>query len=262
MIDRNELINEIRLRNFIKRAIKVRAKNKQHPHIWEEYELRSIIRKLLKEADTDKVQHRSTGINVLEDLLKKIVPVLESDYKMLTTSIEQRKSFSAHITTAVQNTITTAGINKGAGDEDDEKFIGIEEIDDINEIEVEIGDDDKFIDIEDKQEQEDEEEESNFEDLGDEDKTGSNFAQATFDKVETQILDAFALLSNEEDKKLFEDYLITNIKLYFDKFENELDPDISEPTTDEYEQEKDEAETGEEEGLDDEEEEGGEELEL
>ena len=97
--------------------------------------------------------------------------------------------------------------------------------------------------------QEDEEEESNFEDLGDEDKTGSNFAQATFDKIETQILDAFALLSNEEDKKLFEDYLITNIKLYFDKFENELDPDISEPTTDEYEDEKDNVD--DEEGLED-----------
>lgn len=260
MINRNEMINEIRLRNFIKRAIKVRAKNKKKPHIWEEFELRSIIRKLLKEADTEKVQHRSTGINVLEDLLKKIVPVLEADYKMLTTSVEQRKSFSAHITTAVQNTITTAGVNKDAGDEDSEKFIGIEEIDDINEIEVEIGDDDKFIDIEDKQEQEDEEEESNFEDLGDEDKTGSNFAQATFDKIETQILDAFALLSNEEDKKLFEDYLITNIKLYFDKFENELDPDITEPTTDEYENEKDNVD--DEEGLEDTEDTEGEEEEL
>jgi len=250
MINRNEMIQELKLRNFIKRAIKVRAANKKQSHIWEEFELRSIIRKLLKEADTEKVQHRSTGINVLEDLLKKIVPVLETDYKMLTTSSEQRKSFAAHITTAVQNSITAAGINKNAGEEgDSEKFIGIDEVEDINEIEVEIGDDEKFIDIEDKPEPE-EEEEGNFQDLGDEDKTGSNFAQATFDKIETQILDAFALLSNDEDKKLFEDYLLTNIKLYFDKFENELDPDITEPTTDEYEQEKDnvdDEESGEEE---------------
>lgn len=246
MINRNEMVQEIKLRSFIKRAIKVRAANKKQPHIWEEFELRSIIRKLLKEADTEKVQHRSTGINVLEDLLKKIVPVLETDYKMLTTSVEQRKSFSAHITTAVENAVTTASVNKDAGEEDAEKFIGIEEVGDVNEIEVEIGDADKFIDIEDKKEED--EEEGNFEDLGDEDKTGSNFAQATFDKIETQILDAFALLNNEEDKKLFEDYLITNIKLYFDKFENELDPDITEPTTDEYEEEKDNIE--DEEGSD------------
>ena len=247
MINRNEMIQELKLRNFIKRAIKVRAANKEHPHIWEEFELRSIIRKLLKEADTDKIQHRSTGINVLEDLLKKIVPVLEQDYKMLTTDIEQRKSFSAHIVVATENALAPVMANKEAGEED-EKFIGISEIEDISEIEVEIGDkpedDEAFIDIDaDKKE---EEEEGNFENLGDEDKTGANFAQATFDKIEKQIIDAYSLLSNEEDQKLFYDYLITNIKLYFDKFEAELDPDVAEPTTDEYEEEKDEVESEEE----------------
>lgn len=257
MIDRNEMIQELKLRNFIKRAIKVRAKNKKQSHIWEEYELRNIIRKLLKEAPTEKVQHRSTGINVLEDLLKKIVPVLEQDYKMLTTDIEQRKSFSAHIVVAAENALAPVMANKEAGAEDD-KFIGISEIEDINEIEVEIGekpeDDDAFIDI-DADKKEEEEEEGNFENLGDEDKTGANFAQATFDKIEKQIIDAYSLLSNEEDQKLFYDYLITNIKLYFDKFENELDPDIIEPTTDEYEEEKGDTEGEEELG-------GEEELEL
>lgn len=240
--DRKQLIEEIRLRDFIKRAIKVRASNKSNPHIWEEFELRSLIRKLLKEANTEKTQHRSTGINVLEDLLKKIVPVLEQDYKMLTTDKEQRKSFSAHIVTAAQNALAPVSANKHAGDED-EKFIGIEELQDLEEIEVQVGSstgDDAFIDIEDKEE----EEEGNFEELSDEDKTGSNFAQATFDKIEKQIIDAFSLLGNEEDQKLFEEYLLTNLKLYFDKFENELDPDITEPTTDEYEQEKEE-ESGE-----------------
>ena len=242
MFNRNEMIEELKLRNFIKRAIKVRAANKEQPHIWEEYELRSIIRKLLKEANTEKVQHRSTGINVLEDLLKKIVPVLEADYKALTTDVEQRKSFSAHVTVAIENAIRAASVNKEAGEEGEgDKFIGIDEVENVNEIEVEIGgDDEKFIDIDDKPDSE--EEESNFEDLGDEDKTGANFASASFDKIETQILDAYALLDNEEDKKLFEDYLITNIKLYFDKFENELDPDIAEPTTTEYEDEKEDVE--------------------
>ena len=80
-----------------------------------------------------------------------------------------------------------------------------------------------------------EEEEGNVEDLGDEDKTGLNFAQSTFDKIEKQIIDAFSLLSNEEDQNLFEEYLLTNLKLYFDKFESELDPDVAEPTTQSYE---------------------------
>ena len=86
-LDRQKLIEEVRLRDFVKRAIKVRAKNKVKPQIWEEFEIRSIVRKLLKEAPAEKAQHRSTGINVLEDLLKKIIPVIETDYKMLTTML-------------------------------------------------------------------------------------------------------------------------------------------------------------------------------
>ena len=36
------------------------------------------------------------------------------------------------------------------------------------------------------------------------------------------------------------DYLITNIKLYFDKFEDELSRVLTAPTTPEYEKEKEE----------------------
>ena len=81
-------------------------------------------------------------------------------------------------------------------------------------------------------------EEGGLEDLGDEDKTGLNFAQSTFDKIEKQISDAYDLLGNEEDQDLFFRYLITNVKLYFDKFEEELKSSIKEPTTPEYEEEK------------------------
>jgi hypothetical protein len=248
-LDRQQLIEEIRLRDFVKRAIKVRAKNKVKPQIWEEFEIRSIVRKLLKEAPAEKAQHRSTGINVLEDLLKKIIPVIETDYKMLTTDSEQRKSFAAHIVSAVQNALAPITVTSAAGEE---KFISVDEIDDINEIEVEVGDgdkpedDDAFIDIEDKEEPE---EEGNFQDIADEDRTGSNFASATFDKVETQVTDAYALLSNEEDQTLFEEYLLTNIKLYFDKFEDELSATLVEPTTPEYEEEKAGEEESDEEEL-------------
>ena len=43
--------------------------------------------------------------------------------------------------------------------------------------------------------------------------------------------------------EIFFDYLITNVKLYFDRFENELAPMVDEPTTPEY----DEKAAGEEE---------------
>jgi hypothetical protein len=46
------------------------------------------------------------------------------------------------------------------------------------------------------------------------------------------------MLADEKDKEMFYDYLITNLKLYFDKFEEDLAGSIEEPTTDEYEAEK------------------------
>ena len=43
---------------------------------------------------------------------------------------------------------------------------------------------------------------------------------------------------------MFYDYLLTNLKLYFDKFEDELKANLPEPTTPEYEKAKGEEELG------------------
>ena len=60
-----------------------------------------------------------------------------------------------------------------------------------------------------------------------------------FKKIENQIMKGYEMLDSPEDKDLFYDYLITNLKLYFDKFEDELQASITpEPTTPEYEKEK------------------------
>ena len=127
----------------------------------EEDELRGIIRSFLNHElneasvpDVDPAPNKSTGINVLEQLLKKIVPVLQVDYKSLTTSEEQRQSFRAHIINAVINTLTPAKINNAAGDAGAE----VESLDE--EIDIEIGDDDKFIDIRTDAEKKAEEEEA------------------------------------------------------------------------------------------------------
>ena len=143
MFDRQELIEEVKLRSYIRRAVKVRYQKLSEIKRHEEFELRKIVKRLI-EADTEKTQHRSTGINVLEDLLKKIIPVIEQDYKMLTTDAEQRQSFSAHIVAAINNTLSPARAMKLA------------EIKLIEDIEVEVGDEDSeseelgidsFIDI-------------------------------------------------------------------------------------------------------------------
>ena len=66
------------------------------------------------------------------------------------------------------------------------------------------------------------------------DETGRNMAFTCFKKVSQYILDAYDSLANPKDKEIFIDYLITNVKLYFDKFEDELSSSVEEPTTKEY----------------------------
>ena len=55
---------------------------------------------------------------------------------------------------------------------------------------------------------------------------------------EKNVTEAYANLGNEEDRKQYYDYLITNLKLYFDTWESELEGTPEEPTTPEYEAEK------------------------
>ena len=98
--------------------------------------------------------------------------------------------------------------------------------------------DDMFIDIEDKPEPTDQEKFANGVDDQTGDNTGRNMAFTTFKKIEKSILDAYDLLSNPQDQDLFYKYLITNVKLYFDKFEDQLASELQEPTTPEYEQAK------------------------
>ena len=130
--------------------------------------------------DVDPTPNKSTGINVLEQLLKKIVPVLQTDYKSLTTDENQRQSFRAHIINAIINTLTPAKVNNEAGDE-------ASTLDEV--VDIEIGDDDKFIDIRTDAERKSEEEADapdEREEFGsgvDGDETGRNMAYESFKRA-------------------------------------------------------------------------------
>jgi hypothetical protein len=226
----------------------VKKKNKNTQS--EEQQLRAIIREFLqhelreaKTPDNDPAPHKSTGINVLEDLLKKIIPQIEDDYKLLTTSEEQRESYRAHIIDAVVKTLTPVELNNDAPEDlpkgDLEEDIDIEISDDDEK------EDDMFIDINPEEPEEEEEEEDPRDAFGIEgkDTTGRNMAYTTFKKIESQIIDAYDMLSNPEDQELFFDYLIANLKLYFDKFENEIQPNVEEPTNQAYDSAKEEPAT-------------------
>ena len=273
-IDRNELIREVRkemkLRKFISESLeKIFASNVKEAtsQLLEERELRNVLVGVIAEAGAEVVPHRSTGINVLEDLLKKIIPIIEQDYKKLTSSSEQRDAFKSHVVNAIQNSLAPMRAAEEAGepvidlDEDIDvelspaQELGLEMPSDLDADSIEP-DEDKFIDIDGDGVPDNVDSDIDAPQTGD--MTGRNFAENTFNKIEKQIGEAYALLGDLEDKDVFYDYLITNIKLYFDKFEDELSRVLPEPTTPEYEKEKDELESelddGEEEatfGLDD-----------
>jgi len=245
-ISREQFVQEQLLRKHIRKAIKVVREQRgaeKKAQINEELKLRKIIRRLIKETTVgeDKPE-RATGINELERVLEEIIKILEQDYKRLTTSEDQRKSFRAHIINGVKNLLATERATEEAPGELREQ-----------EIDIEVGEEDEaFIDV--RGETEPEPEATPEEDFGieGEDKTGRNFAYETFKRIENQIIKGYERLDAPMDRDMYYDYLITNLKLYFDKFEDELQTTVGpEPTTPEYEQEKEkEAGLGGEEDLD------------
>ena len=238
-----DFAEEIKLRKTVKENLKwIRKESLSNKRkvLLEKIKLQNIVRELLYEVaveDTTADPHENTGINRLDILLRNIIPTLEEDYKMLTTSPEQRSSFRAHILHAIKHLLAPAQAVEKAGLEGPADAL---QEGDLN-IDIDAPDEEKFIDI--KKDEKDAEEEKNkdpVEDFGieGEDETGRNAAYDCFQKIEKQILKAFKLLGNDEDRELFYDYLLTNVKLYFDQFEKDLKKALGEPTTDEYEAEK------------------------
>tara|TARA_R110000824_G_scaffold27426_13_gene93267 strand:- start:4609 stop:5385 length:777 start_codon:yes stop_codon:yes gene_type:complete len=247
-IDRLDFLQELKLRELIRKGIKLAAERKTNTLLKEqkeELQLRSIIKELISEAtatdDNDPAPHASTGINVLSDLLKKILPVIEMDFKKLTSDKEQRDSYRAHIVKAVEKTLAPSKMLDKIGDMD------VEAVNEQEDLEVSVDDtpspmtsheEEAFIDINPEKSIEEPEEIDPRKQFGIEgsEETGRNVAFDTFKKISTNIVDSYDVLGSAEDKDTFYDYLITNLKLYFDKFETDLSR-VEEPTTDEYEAE-------------------------
>ena len=137
------MMNEEKLlRENIRKIITVITTKKNETKsqtLQEEKVLRNIIRKLLQEeAVADFAPNQSTGINVLEELLKKIIPVLEEDFKSLTTNVEQRNSFRAHIVNGIEGLLAPAEVNAEAPTPGETEALE-ELLNVLNEVEVTIG---------------------------------------------------------------------------------------------------------------------------
>jgi len=228
MIDRIKLAEEIMLRESIRDAIGIIRSRRQEALLTEnklENKLRLVICDLISEAAVAAdAKHDSTGINTLEDLLKgtNTLNVLKTGYKSLTTDIQQRTSYMNHILNAVADSLAPEESRKHAGEDAELNEEADEEIDE--EIDIVVGDrpedDPDFIDVEDEViEEPDPREEFG---LKGEDKTGRNRAYDDFEDIEKNILTAYDNLDNPEDMTMFEEYLIKNLALYFEKWEGQL----------------------------------------
>jgi len=225
-----------KIKEGITKFVSARRDSKKKKMIIEKI-FRAKIQKDLK-ALLEKKQtriHNSTGMNSLEDLFSNtnLLSVLESDYYYLTTSEEQRKDYKNHVLTAVIGMFKNIDLSpdgEGKLEESLQKLFEEEEAD----IQVEVTDEDlpedKIVgpardEIEDEKEKDEDENAESIDPS--EDLTGRNRAMSAISKIEKSIKDSYNVLGNPADKSDFKTYLIANLKLYFDQWENSLQNDAN-----------------------------------
>ena len=201
-IERQQIVEELKLRKLIQQAIQI-VENKKMKLTEDEV------------ADTNRAPYDNTGLNTLNTLFDNILKQLEQGYKELTTSKDQRDSFSSHILKAVENVLAPLRALDNANQSLSE------------EIDIQVGQDGPE-DMADVRMSDEEKSKQDFTIEG-ADLSGRDKAYETFNKVETQIVDAYKTLHNPEDIKAFYDGLLMNLDLYFKKFEDEMQPSVEKP---------------------------------
>jgi len=231
-IDRDQFLQELQLRKHIRSAIKIvrerRNKREQKQLLENEQRLRIILRELISEvAVADEVPHPNTGINKLKPLLKAILTQIKAGYSDLTSNVAQRISFRSHILNAIEKSLAPEKVTDQAAIEEG--------------IELSMQDEDKFISTPHAEEEEEklspEETEKKEFTMSGHDLTGRNEAYDTYKSIEKQIVSVYDNLEDPGDREPFYDYLLTNLKMYFDKFEAQVGKEkAEEPVTPEYEE--------------------------
>ena len=193
MIERKQLLEEELLRENIRKALRIVMKRRT---LQEQY-IRQIVKKLLKEG-VKNTPPESTGEGALKTVLIDILTQLETEYRNLTTSYEQRESYANHILNALDRELDIADVNYASGQ--------IEELEELEEaVEIDVGDDKdrppEYIDLEDDEIEEEEEEEIPEEEefaTGMEsenaDKTGRDKAFEVWKSIKSTILSTYATL--------------------------------------------------------------------
>ena len=264
------------LREFVRKTFVKKVLQEQKKAMLQEQQVRTYVRALINEVAEEKSKtvifegkdqakpHPSTAINFLRDAFRKLVPNLEKDYKLLTTSEEQRESFKNHYLAAMIRMFDQAdGLSASVEAEDYDDIKGdIEQkaseeggtsIDDLaleEDLELDEALEEADINIVDELRPEEEpEEKEGFEgdidkELSNKDKimndrekfgagvegdlTGRNKAYDSFKNTKSYPLSYYQDLSNQADREEYKKWAIYNLNLLFKGFEQDLkaNPDL------------------------------------
>jgi len=104
--------NEKLVREFVRKTFIKKMLQEQKNAMLQEQKVRSFVRSLIKEVSEEKENtviseskemanpHPNTGINKLRDAIRKAKPSIKSKFQQLTSSKEQRESFTNHLLAA------------------------------------------------------------------------------------------------------------------------------------------------------------------
>jgi len=213
-INRKQLVEEALLRKSIKNILGKIQENRKSVNK-QEQTLRKLVRKMIvQEQATGEV--KSTGIAELEDVLSQIVDTIQETYNKLKSDPEQRGSFRENLLDAVENLFLELDTMHQAGQ-------ALQEA-----IEIDLDDEDKFIEVRPDKKKEEEEEGADAKEregfgVDGMDETGKEYAFQVFKNrgVRQSIIDGYKNLKNDKDRKLFKDWMMINLNLYLKKFEEE-----------------------------------------
>jgi len=259
-IDRQEFLQEMKLRRFVRKAIKIAAKKRQIKEsdaLKEEQKLRGIIRNLLNEksgvdSDTDPAPYRSTAMNLLADVLNVLLPIVKPNYRKLASEenyTDQRKSFRDNVLSAVDSFFDTLrGMSGGEAGTEDPISLNLSEIMTLAEVDINVdvdAEEDPNMIVPDKEKpkkkSKEDEEEDDFQSFSIQGSEGTG-ARMAFNSLNNsnffdEIQKTYKILDNPKDKQEFESYLIHNLDLWFVKYEKEVseelgqEPAYTEPIT-------------------------------
>jgi len=121
-IDSKQLAEELLLRKYIRKAITIVKDKRKSKDLNEDKQLRTIIRKLIKEAKPDVKRWPTYGMNILDSMFlnTNFLSQLKDSYMSLTTTVEQRDSFKNHIVEHTKMALNAEKAKEKEGDQSTE----------------------------------------------------------------------------------------------------------------------------------------------